>query len=205
MGKEVLKTRVPQQKRGIETRNSIIDAARTLFSRDGYHGTNAKEISAAAGVSVGSFYAYFKDKKELFMALSHVCMKEEILAMLDRMKELPSEKVGRKETVRHMIQLIADTHDLSPELYRETEAMKYTDPDILVFHQEIDALFNERFIGFLEMFEDRLRITDLEAAAKVIACSVQEAIHAVRLFDSPISEERMIDALADMIHRFLFK
>ena len=180
-------------------------AARVLFSRDGYHGTNAKEITAEAGVSVGSFYAYFKDKKELFMELSHGQMKKEILAMLDRIKELPSERIGKKETVKHMIQVIADTHDLSPELYRETEAMKYTDPDILAFHEEINAHFHERFINFLEMFEDKLRITDMEAAAKVVSCSVQETIHSVRLFDSDIGEARMIDALADMIHRYLFK
>ena len=205
MGETVLKTRVPQQKRGIETRNSIIDAARTLFSRDGYHGTNAKEIAAEAGVSVGSFYAYFKDKKELFMELTHGRMKEEILAMLDRIKELPSEKVGKRETIRHMIQLIADIHDLSPELYRETEAMKFTDSDVCELHDELDAHFFERFISFLKVFEDRLRITDLEAAAKVISCSVQQAIHSVRLFDSPVDEPRVIDALADMIHRYLFK
>ena len=47
-GKETVKTRVPQQQRGIETRNRIIEAARVLFSRDGYNGTNAKEIIAKA-------------------------------------------------------------------------------------------------------------------------------------------------------------
>ncbi len=205
MGKETLKTRVPQQKRGIETRNRIVEAARVLFSRDGYHGTNAKEITAEAGVSVGSFYAYFKDKKELFMELTHGHMKQEILAMLDQMRDLPSEKIGKKETVRHMVQVIADTHDQSPDLYRETEALKFTDPDILEFHEEINAHFNKRFINFLETFEDRLRIADVEAAAKVISCAVQESIHSVRMFDSSISEERLINALADMIHRYLFK
>jgi AcrR family transcriptional regulator len=205
MGKESLKTRVPQQKRGIETRNRILEAARTLFSRDGYTGTNAKEITAEAGVSVGSFYAYFKDKKELFMELTHGHMKEEILAMLDQMKDLPSEKVSKKETIGYMIRLIADTHDQAPEMHREIEAMKFSDPDILAFDEELNDHFNRRFIGFLQQFEDRLRITDLEAAAKVISCAVQETIHAARLFDSPIGEERLIDALADMIHRYLFK
>ncbi len=205
MGKEIQKTRVPQQQRGIETRTRIIDASRTLFSRDGYYGTNAKEIAAEAGVSVGSFYAYFKDKKELFMELTHGYMKKEIVAMLDLMAQLPSEKIGKKETVRHMIQMIVDVHDLSPEMHRETEALKYTDPDILKFQEEINALFIERFISFLKMFAERLRITDLEAAAALVACSVEETIHSIRLFDSPIGEDRMIDALADMIHRYLFK
>jgi AcrR family transcriptional regulator len=205
MGKAEVKTRMPQQKRGIETRNRILAAARTLFSRDGYNGTNAKEITAEAGVSVGSFYAYFKDKKELFMELTHGHMKMEILSMLDQMQDLPSEKIGKKETIRHMIQLIADIHNQDPELHREIEAMKYSDPDILAFDEELNDHFNKRFINFLEHFGDRLRITDLEAAAKIISCSVQETIHSVRLFDSPIGEKRLIDALAEMIHRYLFK
>lgn len=205
MEKEILKTRMPQQKRGIETRKRILEAARVLFSRDGYNGTNAKEITAEAGVSVGSFYAYFKDKKELFMELTHGHMKQEILAMMDRMQDLPLEKIGKKETIRHMIQLIADIHNQDPELHREIEALKYKDPDILAFDEELNDHFNKRFISFLKHFEGRLRIIDLEAAAKVISCSVQETIHAVRLFESPIGEERMIDALAEMIHRYLFK
>jgi len=205
MGKEEVKTRMPQQKRGIETRNRILAAARTLFSRDGYNGTNAKEITAEAGVSVGSFYAYFKDKKELFMELTHGQMKKEILAMLDQRQDLPLEKIGKQETIRQMIQLIADIHNQDPELHREIEAMKYNDPDILAFDEELNDHFNKRFISFLEHFGDRLRITDLEAAAKIISCSVQETIHSVRLFDSPIGEERLIDALAEMIHRYLFK
>jgi AcrR family transcriptional regulator len=38
-----------------------------LFSQKGYHHTNSKEITAAAGVATGSFYAYFKDKREIFI------------------------------------------------------------------------------------------------------------------------------------------
>ena len=62
-----------------------------------------------------------------------------------------------------------------------------------------------RFVSFLEQFKERLRITDLEAAVKVIASAVQETIQATRLFNSPIGEARLIDALTDMIHRYLFK
>lgn len=205
MKKETVKTRVPQQQRGIETRNRIIEAARVLFSKDGYNGTNAKEIAAEAGVSVGSFYAYFKDKKELFMEVTHVHMKQAIFAMLDEVKELPMETATRMVFVRNMIQLIADIHNQAPELHREVEAMKYSDPDIQAFDEELNEHFNKRFISFLEGFKDRLRVTDLEAATKVIACAVQETIHATRLFNSPIGEDRLIDALTDMIHRYLFK
>lgn len=205
MVKEIVKTRVPQQQRGIETRNRIIEAAQVLFSRDGYNGTNAKEIVAEAGVSVGSFYAYFKDKKELFLEVTTVHMKQAIFDLMDEVKELPAETASRMAVVRRMTQLVADTHSQSPELHREIAAMQYSDPDILAFNEELNDMLNMRFIGFLEQFKDQLRVSDLEAATKVVACAVQETIHSVRLFNSPIGEARLIDALTDMIHRYLFK
>ena len=132
-------------------------------------------------------------------------MKQAIFSMLDEVKELPAETVTRRGFVRNMIQLIADTHNQAPELHREIEALKYSDHDIQAFDEELNAHFNKRFVSFLAQFEDRLRITDLEAATKVIACAVQETVQAARLFNSPIGETRLIDALTDMIHRYLFK
>ena len=58
--------RVPQQKRSERTRSRIATAARDCFSRDGYDQTQAKDIAKAAGVSVGTFYEYFRDKADVF-------------------------------------------------------------------------------------------------------------------------------------------
>ena len=59
--------RVPQQARSIKKRNRLVEAGMALFGEKGFQGTNAKEIAEKAGVSVGSFYAYFTDKKALLM------------------------------------------------------------------------------------------------------------------------------------------
>ena len=66
---EEKKARVPVQERGIETRRKIIKAGRKLFGERGYFKTNSKEIAREAGVSIGSFYMYFKEKKPLFMEI----------------------------------------------------------------------------------------------------------------------------------------
>ena len=44
-------------------------AAFRLFARKGIHGTNSKEIVKHAGVSIGSFYSYFKNKKALLLEM----------------------------------------------------------------------------------------------------------------------------------------
>lgn len=51
-----------------DTRNDILDAARTAFSEAGYDTTSIRHIAANAGVDASLVYHYFADKEELFAA-----------------------------------------------------------------------------------------------------------------------------------------
>lgn len=46
----------------------IIDAAFAVFGEIGYEATRISHIAAKAGISTGTIYTYFKDKKDLFRA-----------------------------------------------------------------------------------------------------------------------------------------
>jgi AcrR family transcriptional regulator len=50
-------------------RGELLQAARQVFERDGYHGTTVSAVVHAAGLSQGAFYLYFTDKKGVFAAL----------------------------------------------------------------------------------------------------------------------------------------
>lgn len=50
-------------------RDRILQGARQAFARNGYEGASVPEIAAAAEVSVGLIYRYFKSKQELFLEL----------------------------------------------------------------------------------------------------------------------------------------
>ncbi|MHB2024105.1 MAG: TetR/AcrR family transcriptional regulator [Mycobacteriales bacterium] len=56
-----------QQKQ--RTRERLLAAAETVFRRDGFHRATVEGISDEAGYSKGAFYANFKDKEALFLAL----------------------------------------------------------------------------------------------------------------------------------------
>jgi AcrR family transcriptional regulator len=49
-----------------ETRRMIVEAARGLFTEQGYAATTTAAISRSAGVTEGAFFNHFKDKKALF-------------------------------------------------------------------------------------------------------------------------------------------
>jgi AcrR family transcriptional regulator len=58
-----------QQDRSDRSRKRILDKALRLFSKQGYRGTNIREIAEAAGLSTGNVYHLFKDKESIFRAL----------------------------------------------------------------------------------------------------------------------------------------
>src|ERR1700704_4454131 len=59
----------PSTPRGEATRQKVLEAAETVFGEKGYHGASVTEITRAAGVAQGTFYLYFKGKKEIFLDL----------------------------------------------------------------------------------------------------------------------------------------
>ncbi|HEX5572429.1 MAG TPA: TetR/AcrR family transcriptional regulator, partial [Ktedonobacterales bacterium] len=62
--------RAPRQARSREKRAELLRAAEALFVARGYAATTADEIASAAGVSVGTFYNYFRNKRQILLALA---------------------------------------------------------------------------------------------------------------------------------------
>ncbi len=49
-------------------RDSLLNAARTVFSREGYAATSVEDVAGEAGIAKGTVYLYFKSKEELYAA-----------------------------------------------------------------------------------------------------------------------------------------
>ncbi len=195
------KTRIPKQKRSIETKNRILVAAKDQFAKNGFHGTNAKEIATAAGVSVGSFYSYFKDKKELFMDIFREHIEEKVVRILGEHQVDPN---NRKESVYRLIKAMLDAHEPYPQFHREVLAMRYSDPEVEAVFNELDRSSLGHVEQFIGQFQDTLRIKDIKTAARIICAAVEEIICSITIFGQDEDADRLIDGLADMIHRYLF-
>jgi AcrR family transcriptional regulator len=58
-----------RQRERAQRLQTILDAAGSLFAREGYHGTGMERIADEAEVSVGTLYFYFKNKEDLLVKL----------------------------------------------------------------------------------------------------------------------------------------
>jgi AcrR family transcriptional regulator len=58
------------KERTLENQRRIETAALKLFTRQGFHGTNNREIAQRVGVSTGTIYTYFPNKEEIFTTLA---------------------------------------------------------------------------------------------------------------------------------------
>ena len=61
--------RKPQQQRSLAKQQAIFEATADLLAEKGYTHTNTKEIAARAGVSIGTLYFNFKDKRQILIGM----------------------------------------------------------------------------------------------------------------------------------------
>ncbi|NIJ40681.1 AcrR family transcriptional regulator [Parvibaculum indicum] len=81
-------------------RQKILEAASACFAREGYDSTSMEAVAAAAGISKGSLYDYFKNKEDLFFGVFEWFQQ---LIMVSAM-----ERMGDYKDARERIMAFAD-------------------------------------------------------------------------------------------------
>lgn len=142
--------RIPQQKRSIEKKEKIVEAANKIFMTNGYFNTNTADIAKAAGISTGSVYAYFEDKKDI------------LLLCLNRFGEALTEKIctnienlnvtGDAEAViKNILKIFVSNNDWTKLLRDEILSLKYKDEDVKKYFQKIQKTMMEAVTNQLEV------------------------------------------------------
>jgi TetR/AcrR family transcriptional repressor of mexJK operon len=96
-----------EETRSARKRRAIVDAATTLFLRNGYRGTSMDEIAALAAVSKQTVYKHFADKESLFSEI--------VVATVSEVSDPVHEEVRKLE---HSDDLEADLRGLARKLLR---------------------------------------------------------------------------------------
>jgi AcrR family transcriptional regulator len=204
MGETEDKIRTPQQDRSIRTKQAIVQAAMKLFSEKGYHQTNTKQIAAAAGVSTGSFYSYFIDKRAVFLKVLEG-YSELLLERIDAsMADIVLHNMDKHALLTHLVDSLLLSHQVYIGFHRELSIMYLSDDDI---KQQMDAQYQVgrvRTLQYLKMGQDELKVSDLEAAAILVFESVSAIVDVMAFSPHRISSERLKTELVNMLVKYLY-
>src|SRR5262244_2098197 len=107
--------RRPKQRRARQTVDAILDAVVRVLKREGVRAVTTNRIAEVAGVSIGSVYQYFPDKRAIFVALH-----QRHVDQIDRMVETRLVEHAASSLdglVRAMVEGMIEAHATDPELY----------------------------------------------------------------------------------------
>jgi AcrR family transcriptional regulator len=112
--------RQPQQRRARQTVEAVLDAVVRLLKREGVGAVTTNRIAEVAGVSIGSVYQYFPDKRAIFVAL-HERHVEEVGRLVER--TLVAHAASSLEGLMcALLEALVQAHSVDPELYQLLQA-----------------------------------------------------------------------------------
>lgn len=206
-------TREPQQDRSREKKLRLQKAAEELFAEKGFDGTNSKEIAKKAGVSIGSFYSYYKDKESIFIDIVEYYYQE----IFSKIKEqltitIPAGADNILPIVENSIDLIYQAHQIKPELHREisiillksvnsnTEFYRVINQSVKVLDEEV----HRWLLTLLMLWLPQKDHTELETITSLIFRASEETIHRMIQFPDSIEDrKKLLKQLSKMIYSYI--
>lgn len=187
--------------RGARTRQSIVDAALTLFAERGFHDTTVDDIAGAVGVSRAALYQYFESKEQLFVELMHESGSA-LLRVVRRLGPLGPTEEGY-DNLHWWLGEWAWVYDKYSTMYVQWANVETPEAPLR-------PLILQFMDGYASRMHDRLarnHVRDLppEAAAMVLLAVVNRTNYyrhtsTVR----GLSDEQVLDTLATVVQYILF-
>ncbi|HZO12400.1 MAG TPA: TetR family transcriptional regulator [Polyangiaceae bacterium] len=175
-------------------------AAQIEFSQRGYAAATARTMAARAGVAIGSFYQYFRDKDAVLLEIArerHAAVAHHSLGQLETAP--PTAAIGLEEIrarFRAVVALVIEFHRRDPGLHAVLTERRHADPALDALTSEAERSIVERVGELLERWGfqgDRL------ATAFVLFGMVEGSVHAHVLGARVVDDERFVDALVEAL------
>jgi TetR/AcrR family transcriptional regulator, mexJK operon transcriptional repressor len=129
--------------------DQVLEGAKTVFLRDGFEGASVDDIARAAGVSKATLYAYFPDKRLIFLEVAR--------SECQRQADMASSPLDGEMT----------THDMLTSAARQIAGFLISDVALKIFR--IAVAESERFPELGRSFYD--------SGPLVIRSGVEEFLH----------------------------
>ncbi|HKV38729.1 MAG TPA: TetR/AcrR family transcriptional regulator [Blastocatellia bacterium] len=197
----------PKQARSKQTREKIILSAIKLFQERGFEKTTSNDIAADANVSVGSFYVYFTDKRQLLLVIFDRLADELSKNIFDVLKPEHLFGMELRPMIRQAVASAIEDKQKHSGLLRVITELVLKDAQ---FRQRQRALMERSISKLTELISlakkaGRTWEIDVDAAAFIVHRVVFDISQDYVFGSVEFDMERAIEALTDMIDRFLYR
>jgi AcrR family transcriptional regulator len=169
--------RKPTQTRARLTVNAILDAVIRLLKREGHKAITTNRIAEVAGVSIGSVYQYFPNKRAIFIALH-----ERHLSEIDRMVQTKLVEHAASPLdvlIRAMVDGTIGAHAPDPELYQLLQAeVPHRSNDTRDFALRLESVFR---LALSSHLDEVTTTANLETMVFIVANMVDALSHSALL------------------------
>jgi AcrR family transcriptional regulator len=192
--------RIPKQNRSRERRLRIMETALDLFASKGINKTSSNEIAQKAGVSIGTFYSYFENKKDLFLEILENHLENFITGIYT---VNAADTIPIKDIIKDHIHKAFLTFDIHPSFHKEALVLKFSDTEVKRLFDEVEQKQLILISSLLEPYCKKKDPQSLQIASKVIHSAVETIAHYVKFLDSSMDQDRLVEELTDMIYHYV--
>ena len=131
-----MENKKPLTKKAAETQQKLLMATIEQVAKHGYHNITVDEIAKACGMSTGSAYRYFKNKKEMLLAAIKFYYSNIQVFSGTEDKRL-AEFDSLETMIEYVLQQFYHIHKKYYAIHEELESLRHIDADIREVYEKI--------------------------------------------------------------------
>ncbi|MDP4093190.1 MAG: TetR/AcrR family transcriptional regulator, partial [Bacillota bacterium] len=112
--------------------------------------------------------------------------------------------IAKKDFFVGLIKSMMDAHNIFTEFHNELIVMCYSDKEIHDFVEKHHETSIQATLSYMLDCRDMIKVSDLEAAARVVYWSVHSIVDNIMTSSNPVDSQRLIDETGSMILGYLF-
>jgi AcrR family transcriptional regulator len=191
----------PKQDRSQATVEAILTAAAHILIESGTEKFTTNRVAELAGVSIGSLYQYFPNKKALLFALAQQNAQQMIQLAQKHLTDV--ENLTIPEVIQQIVRAAIAAHSVNPRLHRVLHEQISRDE---VMPAGADAQMENLLRSFLEQRRDQIKPNNLDLTVFIVSCTIESLIQRALLNRSDwLNNSELEQEITGLISRYLVK
>jgi AcrR family transcriptional regulator len=173
---------LPAGPRALRTRRALLLAAGDLFAEQGYLDTTVGQIAERAGVALGTFYQYFRDRADIITTLVRTTIVD--VLKVDRRWDPSRGRHG----LRRVIAAFVRAYVATASFQAVWEEVTHVQPDMADLRRETTRMFTDALEASLrDGIDGGIVRGDLDVAstARALTAMVDRYCYLTYVFDPP--------------------